>query len=602
MDYSQPSLLSAAWKHRLVFAGIVALTLTIALFMIAMGAETRTSVAQALVVVRDPSALEGGGTSDRFISEQAQLLRSPIVAGVAAEKLSEGAPDFSATPAQLQAATIVSSFQGSSLVFISISDPDAARAVAWVNAVAEGYQEVSRLQATQNGAAALDRIDAQLESLQTRFTEVGGAIQAERDADESLRQLEAQFQEALAQLPALQAELAVSVGDTAAALRQRISDYRTQIDTYRQAVTTAGNSPQLQALLQEQEQSIIRRTDLLQRRDQLAIDIELAPGAVALLDPAEEATELVETGASRMLAVALVLGVMGAFATTYVLELRRRTFSRRSEPAVILGAPLLADIPLFSEENLQSDLPVRDEPRSAVAESFRFAASSIEDAMRSRGAKSVMMVGATLGHGKSTCIVNTAMASALQGNSILLIDADFGNQNATRLVLNQQAPAVGLIDVAEVGASFDDAVTQVPLGRSVSFSLMSRGTRPTVAANILLSGEAESVFQEAAETFDLVFADAPPLLQVAYASTLANHVDALVVVVSHGSPVREVEELADRLQLINTPVLGYLYNKSPLRREMRSGDGSLVDILGEEGLSHTTPTSRRPWWQKIGTQ
>jgi Mrp family chromosome partitioning ATPase len=243
---------------------------------------------------------------------------------------------------------------------------------------------------------------------------------------------------------------------------------------------------------------------------------------------------------------------------------------------------LLADIPDFDSENLTTRLPVRDDPRSAAAESFRFAAASIEDALKIRGVNSVMVVGATLGHGKSTCIVNTAMANARQGHSVLLIDGDFGNQDASRLALgDDRAPTIGLTEVVEQDATLEEAIQEIPLGDTRSLDLLGRGSRPIIAANLLSSAEAGAVFEDAKATHDLLFVDAPPVLQVAYATSLANHVDALVVVVSHGSPMREIEELVDRLKLIDTPVIGYLYNRSPLRREMKASDGSMMDILGQ---------------------
>ena len=71
------------------------------------------------------------------------------------------------------------------------------------------------------------------------------------------------------------------------------------------------------------------------------------------------------------------------------------------------------------------------------------------------------------------------------------------------------------------------------------------------------------------------------MLQVAYASTVAGYADMLLVVVGHGTAASELEGLTDRLDLIGTPVAGYLYNKSPLRSEMTATEGSMKDILGD---------------------
>src|SRR5690606_6883338 len=95
--------------------------------------------------------------------------------------------------------------------------------------------------------------------------------------------------------------------------------------------------------------------------------------------------------------------------------------------------------------------------------------------------------------------------------------------------------------------------------------------------------------------YDVVFIDGPPFLQVAYASTLARLAEGLVVVVEHQSSYPALAEVHDRLELVNTPVLGYVYNRSPLRREMTATEGSMMDILGDAGFEMDVPAiSKRP--------
>ena len=41
-----------------------------------------------------------------------------------------------------------------------------------------------------------------------------------------------------------------------------------------------------------------------------------------------------------------------------------------------------------------------------------------------------------------------------------------------------------------------------------------------------------------------------------------------MVVVSHESNVNDAEDVRDRLELVGTPVIGYVYNRVPLRPDM----------------------------------
>jgi Mrp family chromosome partitioning ATPase/capsular polysaccharide biosynthesis protein len=541
--------------------------------------------AEATIVLQDPVATEdaiAGGVSERFVVSQAELLGSTLIAGEASRILAESDPPVEIDPADLIDQSYVSSSNDSSLVIVGATDSDPDQAVALVNAIAEGYRQVSRSQVNQSTDAAVGRIDAQIESIESRLGEVRQEITDAIAADDGLAELTRQAEEAVAQIAELQDDLVATTDTTQqAVIRQKIEDLRDRLTVYSQVTGLASIGSGYNSLISEQEQLLGRRADLIQLRDQVAIDGELAPDAVALLGEAETAVLVPQSGLGRALAVALILGAAVGLGLAFWLETRRRTFADRLGPESVLGAPLLADIPDFTAESLTTRLPVWDAPRSAAAEAFRFAATSLEYKMRASGATSVMVVAGTLGHGKTTVLVNTAMAVAGQNSSVLVVDCDFGNQDATSLLVGAEAaPALGFTDVVETDVSLEDAVETIRLGNEAAIRLLSRGGRPTVAANVVLAPAARGVFSQLKQEHGLVFVDAPPLLQVAYSSALAGYVDGLVVIVAHGTPVKELEDLANRLKLIGTPILGYLYNRSPLRPEMTATEGSMMDILG----------------------
>jgi Mrp family chromosome partitioning ATPase len=82
------------------------------------------------------------------------------------------------------------------------------------------------------------------------------------------------------------------------------------------------------------------------------------------------------------------------------------------------------------------------------------------------------------------------------------------------------------------------------------------------------SERAAALFAHLGEIYDLVLIDAPPVLQVAYATTLVRLADCALLVVSHGQDYHGAEDLKRSVDLIGTPVIGYVYNQAPLRREL----------------------------------
>ena len=535
------------------------------------------------VVVQDPAAtIAGGVTNSRFVASQAELLRSDIVASAAAADLAQLQPPVLVEPSDLIGNTTVTFSTDSTILVVDFVDPFPDMAVLKVNALANAYNRVSRSQVTGLSENALARIDAQLEAFSERQAEIAEELRLIRQEDAGLTVLEQQYAEAVLQIGALQTERSVASVERRAEIRTTIADLRVQMQVYAEALEAQQVSPRLRSLNEEQDLMIDRRAELLTQRDQISIDAELASGAVLSLLPAVEAFQFPTIDTSRILAIALVLGLVLGTGLAHILDTKLRTFRTRSEPEEILGAPLLADIPDFAQEGVDSSLPVRDAPRSAAAEAFRFAAASLELRMRSQDAKVVLVVSSTLGHGKSTCLINTALASARQGHSVLVIDCDFGNQDASTLLRGEAThPPPGFTDVVDVGRPLESSIQRIALGNGVSVDLLSRGRLPSIASDTLRSHGARELFETVGGQYDLVFVDAPPMLQVAYASTLAGYADALLVIVGHGTAASELDGLTGRLDLIGTPVAGYLYNRSPLRSEMTATEGSMKDILGD---------------------
>ena len=74
-----------------------------------------------------------------------------------------------------------------------------------------------------------------------------------------------------------------------------------------------------------------------------------------------------------------------------------------------------------------------------------------------------------------------------------------------------------------------------------------------------------ALFAEAKSRFDIVLIDSPALLQVADATELVSAADAAIIVVSPNDLIADHLEMADRLKLIGSDVVGYIYNRAPAR-------------------------------------
>jgi succinoglycan biosynthesis transport protein ExoP len=294
--------------------------------------------------------------------------------------------------------------------------------------------------------------------------------------------------------------------------------------------------------------------------------------------------------------VFIVLGALAGLVIgaglAVLLTSRRRRFTSRNEPEAILNARLLADVPNFKEERLDSPLPVVNAPTSAAAEAFRFVSASISlqqlwpaNDDGSKNFKSLIAVSAGLFEGKTVICANTALAAAREGNKVLVVDADFGNQQLTGLLLGSDVPLVGMTDVTAGAVSLQNAVVDISHDGAGSIHLLSRGTVSVQAPDFFAAVGTKALFSSLAEIYDLVIIDSPPLLRVAYATTLAHLADRAMVVVAHGEDTHSVDELREQMDLVGIPSIGYVYNFAPLRSEMTTSAGSMADTLGDSGTT-----------------
>jgi Mrp family chromosome partitioning ATPase len=81
---------------------------------------------------------------------------------------------------------------------------------------------------------------------------------------------------------------------------------------------------------------------------------------------------------------------------------------------------------------------------------------------------------------------------------------------------------------------------------------------------LLSSSHWATFLQQARSSYDLIILDSPPVMHVADALTLADHVDSAIFVIAHGSTRRRtVEEALKRFATSGRQVAGVVLSKVP---------------------------------------
>ena len=296
---------------------------------------------------------------------------------------------------------------------------------------------------------------------------------------------------------------------------------------------------------------------LVDRADQVATMEAVAASKGVLVRPATGAGRTTNHVVRNGL-FGFVLGLFTAVGLAFLRDALDRRVRSAEEIAGRLQLRLLGRVPRPPRATRRAnDLVMLAEPEGPHAEAFRMLRMSLEfvtgrspsesslvgqrvqlrsGAQRSRR---VMVTSAVEGEGKSTTVANLAVAFALAGRRVILVDLDF-----RRASLHQffgLSGKTGLSDVVNGSAQLRDVVFDVDPGRSArarggsssgSLRVVPFGTSLPHAADAAFTLGLEQVLEQLADAADLVLIDSPPLLRVGDALALTTYVDGLLVVTS----------------------------------------------------------------------
>ncbi len=537
--------------------------------------------------------------SERYLADQVEILRSGEIAESASQSL-DG--EFSAR--YILGNTTISGDLNSNLIEVKFSAQSPEGAQAGANAVALAYQELRRRQVQETATIALAKVEALLVSIDADIAELDLQIEETRAGDETLQELNRQFEAAQEELNRLRLsrDRLPAGSDERAQANDLIAELLADFSTWEVVLRLSERGSEFENLVAARDAAVAEKATLVARANSIEVDAELAAGGVTLFSEARLPAEPSGISLRVALAASLALGLAAAASLAYYLTLRRISAEGRISPRDVLDAPLLAELPNFELESIPGPTPLLTHPTSVSAEAFRFAASVIEIRGAAAEATSLMVVSAANNAGRTATVANTGLAAAEEGLRVLLIDADFATQDLTRMLVGDVAHR-GLTEVIDGASSIDQAAHLIPVGgsRNQHLSLLSRGLKRVEPASYLRSGRAKGFFRLTVKDYDLVLVDGPSLLQVAYGSALARHTDAAVVVVEHGTPTNVLKGLREHLSLVEIPILGYIETKVPTYHGVPVTDASAAaPSLAPDATSKPREEAADPEPQDVG--
>jgi capsular exopolysaccharide synthesis family protein len=197
------------------------------------------------------------------------------------------------------------------------------------------------------------------------------------------------------------------------------------------------------------------------------------------------------------------------------------------------------------------------DPATAASEPFRTLRLALQLHEHATENNIILVTSAEPQAGKSTVACNYALVSSLRQSSVLLIDADLRAPTIHECFGVARTP--GLVDVFAAEAELEEFVQRVP---GTMLDVLTAGRPIPRSGDLASSARMAELLRQAAERYDLVVVDSPPVLAAADAEGIASHpgVDVLVVV-RRSTRRRALTKALRRLRLIDAHVAGTVLNQ-----------------------------------------
>ncbi|NQX59445.1 CpsD/CapB family tyrosine-protein kinase [Paenibacillus qinlingensis] len=195
-------------------------------------------------------------------------------------------------------------------------------------------------------------------------------------------------------------------------------------------------------------------------------------------------------------------------------------------------------------------------PKSPISEAYRALRTNIQFSSIDEELRVIMVTSAGPGEGKSTTLINLAVAYAQTDKKVLVIDGDLRKptMHHTLRVSNRWGLTNLLTNQLTIREVLQD--TFIP-----NLQIITSGPIPPNPSEILASKKMLSVLEDLKLQFDVILIDAPPAIAVTDSQIIASRTDGVILVVNSDRTKREaVLKAKQNLDNVRARLLGVVLN------------------------------------------
>ncbi|WP_295937790.1 tyrosine-protein kinase [uncultured Alistipes sp.] len=343
----------------------------------------------------------------------------------------------------------------------------------------------------------------------------------------------------ITKLAAMKDIIILSIDDLIGSLTLQVENTRRQAKVNDAKLAT--NPTQAKYLLSVERQQKVKEElylFLLQKREEMELSQAFTAYNTRLLVPAGGSNAPIKPKRLVILAFSLIVGL--SLPVIYLLfkEMWNTTVQDRKDLEG-LTIPFAGSIPLLSlksvrkknKKGYQPMVVIEDKNRDVANEAFRVIRSNVD--FMSYGEKRnkvLLFISFLSGSGKSFISANLAIAEAIKGSKILIIDTDLRKAALSTYV---DSPATGLSGYLSGKVEhIDDVIVKGKLHPNLD--VIPSGAIPPNPSELLLTERFGRLIGELRQRYDYIYLDCTPIEILPDAAIVAKHCDMSVFIVRAG--------------------------------------------------------------------
>lgn len=468
------------------------------------------------------------------------------------------------------------------IISLALEGEDKVRIRAVLDNISQNYLQQNVLRKTEEAQKSLDFLQTHLPQVKDDLNRSEELLNTYRQQNESV-DLSLEAKAALDTMVGIEKqlnELTFREAELQQLYTRQHPAYIALMEKRQTLINTKNNINKSIKRLPKTQQDILRLTrdvqvgqeiflQLLNKQQELNIMKAGTVGNVRIIDDAAVETRAVKPKKPLIVVLATLLGGM----LSVGLILVRAAFHRGVESPEQLeemGLSVYAAIP-YSEDQakieqqkkkgrkamaLNEALLAARNPADLAMESLRSLRTSLHFAMMEAKNNIVMISGPGPGLGKTFVSTNFAATLAMGGKKVLVIDADL-RKGYMQKVMGQEMGA-GLSAYLAGQSEMMQVISKTGFD---GLDFVCRGAVPPNPSELLMHPRFKALMDWAAEHYDFVIVDSPPILAVTDAAIVGQHVGASLLVARFAkTAVKEVEVAIRRFEQNGVVIKGVLLN------------------------------------------